>query len=44
MPDRNEVYQKLRQKMLFEIIAYAKFLTWFIENYPESVQTLKKES
>lgn len=36
MPDRVTVFQHRRQKMLSEKIDYAKFLTWFIENYPQS--------
>lgn len=34
--ERKERYQTRRQKMLSEKIDYAKFLTWFIENYPAS--------
>ena len=34
--DRKEVCAQRRQKMLSEKIDYAQFLTWFIENYPES--------
>lgn len=34
--DRRRVFQERRQKMLSEKIDYAKFLTWFIENYPNS--------
>jgi predicted glycosyltransferase len=36
MPNRHEIFQKRRRKMLSEKIDYAKFLTWFIESYPES--------
>lgn len=36
MPDRKEVCAARREKMLSEKIDYAKFLTWFIENYPDS--------
>lgn len=32
--ERRRIYQQRRQKMLSEKIDYAKFLTWFIENYP----------
>lgn len=42
MPDRKEVYQARRQVMLSEKIDYAQFLTWFIENYPESKQIMKE--
>ena len=37
MPNRKEVCAERREKMLSEKVDYAKFLTWFIENYPESV-------
>lgn len=36
MPNLKEEWQTRRQKMLSEKIDYAQFLTWFIENYPES--------
>ena len=42
MPNRKEVYQQRRQKMLSEKIDYAQFLTWFIENYPESKRIMKE--
>ena len=42
MPNRKEIFQQRRQKMLSEKIDYAKFLTWFIENYPESKQIMKE--
>lgn len=42
MPDRKGVFAKRREKMLSEKIDYAKFLTWFIENYPNSKETMKK--
>ena len=42
MPDRKEVFQQRRQKMLSEKIDYAQFLTWFIENYPDSVKIMKE--
>lgn len=42
MPDRKEVWQARRQKMLSEKIDYAQFLTWFIENYPESQKIMKE--
>ena len=31
-----DCYPTRRKKMLSEKIDYAKFLTWFIENYPAS--------
>lgn len=42
MPDRAAVWQERRQKMLSEKIDYAKFLTWFIEDYPNSADTMRK--
>ena len=42
MPNRKEEWQNRRQKMLSEKIDYAKFLTWFIENYPESREIMRK--
>lgn len=41
MPNRKEVFDERRNKMLSEKIDYAKFLTWFIENYPESAKIMK---
>ncbi len=40
LPNRKEIYSKRRLKMLSEKIDYAKFLTWFIENYPNSKQIM----
>jgi len=42
LKNRNQIFQARRRQMLNDKIDYAKFLTWFIENYPASVQTLKK--
>ena len=42
MPDRSKVFALRRQKMLSEKIDYAQFLTWFIENYPESAQIMRE--
>lgn len=42
MPDLKEEWQRRRQKMLSEKIDYAQFLTWFIENYPESGKTMRE--
>ena len=39
--ERKQVYQSRRQKMLSEKIDCAKFLTYFIENYPASVDETK---
>ena len=38
MPNRKAVCAERREKMLSEKVDYAKFLTWFIENYPESAE------
>ena len=42
MPDRKAVCAERREKMLSEKVDYAKFLTWFIENYPQSAVETKK--
>ena len=42
-PDRKEICAQRRQKMLSEKIDYAKFLTWFIESYPESARIMREE-
>ena len=42
MPNRKEEWQRRRQKMLSEKIDYAQFLTWFIENYPESQKIMRE--
>ena len=42
MPNRQKVFAERRARMLSEKIDYAKFLTWFIENYPESVKIMKE--
>ena len=42
LPNRKEIYSKRRLKMLSEKIDYAKFLTWFIENYPQSAQIMRE--
>lgn len=41
-PDRKAICAERRQQMLSEKIDYAKFLTWFIENYPESAKIMKQ--
>ena len=43
MPNRTEVFEERRQKMLSEKIDYAKFLLWFIENYPESANIMRED-
>ena len=42
MPDRRAVFFNRRQKMLSEKIDYSQFLTWFIENYPESARIMRE--
>lgn len=42
MPNRKQIFEVRRQKMLSEKIDYAQFLTWFIENYPESTKIMKE--
>lgn len=40
-PDRKAICAERRAKMLSEKVDYAKYLTWFIENYPQSVPETK---
>lgn len=40
MPNREDIFQKRREKMLSEKIDVTAFFTWFIENYPESKKTM----
>lgn len=42
MPDRKELCAQRREKMLSEKIDYAQFLTWFIENYPDSRRIIQE--
>ena len=39
--ERKAVFAARREKMLSDKIDCAKFLTWFIENYPGSAQETK---
>lgn len=39
--ERRVTFQFHREKMLSDKIDCAKFLTWFIENYPQSVEETK---
>lgn len=41
LPNLREVFQNRRQKMLRDKIDVTAFLTWFIENYPNSVEEAK---
>lgn len=42
MPEMREIFLQRRQKMLSEKINVTAFLTWFIENYPESKQIMDR--
>ena len=39
--ERKATFAARREKMLSDKIDCAKFLTWFIENYPESVEATR---
>lgn len=41
LPNLKEEWQTRRQRMLTEKIDYSRFLTWFVENYPESRKIMK---
>ena len=43
MTDLEEEWQRRRQKMLSEKIDVTAFLSWFVENYPESMKTIKED-
>ena len=40
--ERRTLYEARRQEMLRDKIDYAKFLTWFIEKYPQSASATRK--
>jgi predicted glycosyltransferase len=40
--ERRQVFAVRREKMLSEKIDYAKFLTWFIEEYPQSARQTRE--
>jgi len=42
MEERKKIFAERRKKMLSEKIDFAKFQTWFIENYPGSVKIHKE--
>lgn len=44
MPNRRKIFQDRKDKMLLEKIDYSAFLTWFIDNYPESKNEMEKNS
>jgi len=39
--ERHRIYDERRQRMLADKIDYAKFLTWFVEKYPDSAVDAK---
>ena len=41
MPERKQVFQQRRARMLSEKINFAAFLTWFIEYYPSSKKAFR---
>lgn len=43
VPDLRSVWQEKRKKMLSEAIDVTAFWCWFVQNYPESVQTLNHD-
>jgi predicted glycosyltransferase len=43
MKDRKQVWQERRQRMLADKIDVTAFMVWFIENYPDSVEMMKKD-
>lgn len=43
-PNRKEICRQRRDEMLKDKIDYSKFLTWFIENYPDSTIIMKNDS
>jgi len=38
------IFAKRRREMLRDKIDVASFMTWFLENYPESVRTMRADS
>ncbi len=44
MPNLKDIFQKRREKMLADKIDVTAFFTWFIENYPNSAEIMKKDS
>ncbi|MFV0391852.1 MAG: DUF354 domain-containing protein [Paludibacteraceae bacterium] len=44
LPNLREEFQEKRKKMLADKIDVTAFLTWFIENYPESKNIMKENS
>ena len=44
MPNLKQEWQQRRERMLNDKIDYTSFITWFIENYPVSVQAVRTNS
>lgn len=42
-PNLKEIHQKRKEKMLTDKIDFTSFLVWFVENYPESKEIMKKD-
>jgi hypothetical protein len=42
MPDLHQEWQKRREKMLEDKIDVSAFITWFVENYPQSIEVMKQ--
>lgn len=42
-PDRRQMFQQRRIKMLSEKIDFSAFLTWFIESYPDSARIMRDD-
>lgn len=40
MPERMKIFKQRQEKMLSEKIDYEKFLTWFVANYPSSMDKM----
>lgn len=43
MPNRKQLFEERRQTMLADKIDYAQFMTWFIEEYPQSKIEMKRQ-
>ena len=43
MQDRKNIFLHRKNKMLAEKIDYARFLTWFLENYPKSKRIMRTD-
>ena len=39
--NKKSIYDERKERMLKDKIDYAQFLTWFIENYPESAKIMR---